>query len=154
MYVPTTFFLEKLLAQLIDHAVAGPFSGVLDGLFLGLAQFPSTTLTPADGLSALTQADYNGYARQAVVWNGPYTDALGQQAIQSSALYFTPTDALKPNQITMMFLADALTAGNLILSEVLPGGPIFLTGPANAFALSVIFQLPNAVNYGDVVVIQ
>lgn len=153
MYVPTTFFLEKLLAQLIDHAIAGPYSGVLDGLFLGLAQFPSTTLNPGDGLSKLTEATYTGYARQAVTWHGPYTDAAGQQAIQSAADYFTPTDAVTPNQITMMFLADASTSGNLILSEVLPGGPIFLNGPANAFSMSVIFQLPNGSNYGDVVVI-
>lgn len=153
MYVPTTFFLEKMLAQLIDHAIAGPFSGVLDGTFVGLAQVPSSTLNPSQGLSALTEANYNGYARQAVTWHGPYTDGMGQQAIQSAASYFTPTDDLVPNQITMMFLADALTAGNLLLSEVLPGGPIFLNGPSNAFGLSVVFQLPAGANFGDAVII-
>jgi hypothetical protein len=153
VYVPTNFFLEKLLAQLIDHAIAGPFSGVLDGTFVGLAQFPSTTLNPSDGLSALTQATYSGYARQPIVWHGPYTDGAGQQAIQSGNLYFQPTDALTPNQITMMFVADALTGGNLLFSEVLPGGPIFLTDATTAFGLSVVFQLPANANFGDAVII-
>lgn len=153
MYVPTTFFLNKLLAQLIDHAIAGPYSGVLDGLYLGLAQFPSSTLNPAQGLSALTEATYTGYARQAITWRGPYTRGVDTQTIQSDALYFTPTDAITPNQITMMFLADALTDGNLILSEVLPGGPIFLNGPENAFGISAVFEIPTDANYGDAVII-
>lgn len=153
MYVPTNFFLNKLLSQCIDHAVAGPFSGVLDGLFLGLGQFPTGTLTPDQGLSAITEASYTGYARQAVTWHGPYIDGRGNIAIQSAADFFVPTDSVVTNTITSMFLADALTAGNLILSEVLPGGNIILNGPTTAFGLSVIFQLPVGTDYGDVVVI-
>jgi hypothetical protein len=153
VYVPTNFFLEKLLAQMIDHAVAGPFSGVLDGLFLGLGQIPTGTLNPNQGISSITEATFDGYARLAVTWSGPYTDGMGQQAIQSHSIYFTPTGSTTPNTITSMFLADALTAGNLILSEVLPGGNIILNGPTTAFGMSVVFQLPNGSNYGDVVII-
>jgi hypothetical protein len=154
VYVPTTFFLEKLLAQLIDHAVSGPYSGVLDGLYLGLGQTPTGTLNPSQGVSAITEATYDGYARQAITWHGPYTDALGAQAVQSAALYFTPTDATIHNSITSMFLADAITAGNLILSEIMPGGPIGMSGPANAFSIAVVFQMASGNDYGDVVVIQ
>lgn len=153
MYVPTTFFLQKLMAQLIDHAVAGPFSGVLDGIFIGLGQSPTGTLTPSQPLSAITEANYNGYARLPVTWKGPYVDSAGSAKVQADGLYFNPSDSLKPNQITSMFAVDALTAGNLLFSEVLPNGPIWLNGPTNAFSLSVLFQLPNGTNYGDVVVI-
>jgi hypothetical protein len=153
VYVPSNFFLEKLLAQCIDHAVAGPFSGVLDGLYLGLGQIPTGTLSPSDGVSAITEATYDGYARLPITWKGPYTDGAGQQAIQSGAEYFTPTGSTTANTITTMFLADALTAGNLILSEVLPGGPYFLSGPTTALGMAVVFQLPQGSNYGDVVII-
>lgn len=151
MYVVSTYLLNLLLTEMI--AASGTVIGALHGAFLGLAQFPSTTLNPSQGLSALTEADYNGYARQALTWSGPYTDASGQKAVQSNALYFAPTDALKPNQITMMFVASAVTAGNLLYSEVLPGGPIFLNDATNAFGISSVFQLPNGANYGDSVII-
>lgn len=154
MYVPSLFFLEKALAALIDHAIAGPYSGPLDGVFVGLSQFPTPMLTPNQGLAQITEADYTGYARLPLTWLGPYQNPLGNYAIQADGAYFTPTDSVTPNQIVGMFVADALTAGNLLFSEPLPGGPIFLEGPANAFSLSVIFQLATGSNYGDVIVVQ
>lgn len=154
MYTPTTFFITKMLAQLIDHAIAGPFNGVLDGAFLGLGQFPTQSLNPKQDLSAITEATYAGYARQPVVWHGPYAKGNYDQAIQSAALFFTPTGSGVSNQITSLFLADAITAGNLLLSEPLPGGPIFLNNPDNTFSLSLVFQMLTGTNYGDAVVIQ
>lgn len=153
MYVASTFFLEKLLAQLVDHAVVGPFSGVLDGTFCGLGQTPTGTLTPSQGLSAIKEADYDGYNRLPIVWKGPYLDVAGNSKLQADGLFFTPTDAVKPNQITSVFIADAVTAGNLLISTILPNGPIWLNGPQNAFALSLLFQLLATGNYGDVIVI-
>jgi hypothetical protein len=140
--------------HLVDHAVAGPFSGVLDGVFIGLGQAPTGTIKPSDTLAAITEADFDGYARLALTWKGPYIDPAGAAKIQADGNYFACTDATKPNQITSMFVADALTAGNLLFSEVLPGGPIWMNALGNAFSLSVLFQLPVGVNYGDVVVIQ
>ena len=67
VYVPTNFFLNKLLAQTILHAQAGPYSGVLDGMFLGLGQIPTQTLSPSQGLTSITEANYTGYAGQPVV---------------------------------------------------------------------------------------
>lgn len=154
MFVPTTFFLQKLLAQLIDHAVAGPFSGVLDGTYVGLGQTPTGTLQPNQGMSAITEANYDGYARVPVTWKGPYVNPSGSSTIQSDGSYFVPTDSTVQNTITSMFVADALTAGNLLLSMVLPNGPIFMTGPQTAFSLSLLFQLQATNNFGTALVIQ
>lgn len=154
MYVMSYFLLAKMLAQLIDHAIAGPFSGVLDGCFVGLAKSPTGQLNPSQGLSAITEANYSGYARLPLTWHGPYQSPTGNESIQADGNYFVPTDALVSNQITGMFVADALTAGNLLLSQQLPGGPVFLSNPTTAFSLSLIFQLQSLSNFGSVLVIQ
>lgn len=151
MYVPTTAFIIKVLAALIDHAIAGPYSGPLDGLYLGLSKNPTPTLNPSQGLASITEANYDGYARQAVVWHGPHSLGTYDQAIISGSLNFVPTGSVVGNQIVGMFLADALTAGNLLLSELLPNGPVFLNTPDNLLALAVNFQLLTATNFGDVV---
>lgn len=153
MYVPTTFFLEKVLAALIDHAIAGPYSGPLDGIFLGLGQFPTPTLNPSQSLSAITEATYTGYARQAVVWHGPYASGVYDQSIQSTSLFFTPTDGVVPNQITSIFVADAITAGHLLLSQILPNGPVFLNGVDNLLSLALSFQMLANTNFGSAVII-
>jgi hypothetical protein len=151
VYVPSIFFLDKVLSQLLDHAIAGPFSGVLDGCFVGLGQFPTPTLGPNNVIADITEANYDGYARLPLTWRGPYLNPLGQPSIQADGNYFVPTVS---NQIVMMFIADALTAGNLLLSTPLPGGPVFLSNPTTAFALSQVFQLLTGNNYGTPIVIQ
>lgn len=148
MWVVTTVLLERILAALIDHAIAGPYSGPLDGLFLGLGQFPTPGLNPSQDLTAITEATYTGYARQAIVWHGPYAIGTYDQSIQSASLFFTPTGSTVGNQITSMFLADAVTAGNLLASQLLPGGPVFLNGTDNTLPLAVVFQLLTATNFG------
>ncbi len=154
MYVPTNFFLQKLLAQLIDHAVAGPYSGLLDGTYVGLGQQPTGTLTPNQGLSAITEANYDGYARLPLTWRGPYQTLSGSATLQADNVFFQATDTTVPNQITTMFVADALTAGNLLFSEVLPGGIIPMIAPTSAFGMAVLFQLALGTNYGDVIIIR
>ncbi len=153
MWVVTTVLIERILAALIDHAVVGPYSGPLDGLYLGLGQFPTATLNPSQALADITEATYTGYARQAVVWHGPFAVGTYDQSIQTASLFFTPTGTTIGNQITSMFLADALTAGNLLMSQVLPNGPVFLNGPDNTLPLAVIFQLLTATNFGRGVVV-
>jgi hypothetical protein len=154
VYVPTNFFLQKLLTQLIDHAVAGPYSGLLDGTYLGLGQQPTGTLNPTQGLSAITEATYDGYARLPLTWHGPYQPQIGQATLQADGSFFAPTGSVVTNQITSMFVADALAAGNLLFSEVLPGGVIPMIGVTSGFGLAVLFQLAFGNNYGDVVVIR
>lgn len=154
MYVPANFFLQKLLTQLIDHAIAGPYSGILDGTYVGLGQQPTGTLTPDQGLSAITEADYDGYARLPLTWNGPYQVLSGSGTLQADGSFFKPTGSVVQNQITSMFVADAITAGNLLFSELLPGGTIPMIGVTSGFGLAVIFQLAFGNNYGDVIVIR
>lgn len=154
MYVPTNFFLQKLLAQLVDHAVAGPFSGVLDGTYVGLGQQPTGTLSPSQGLSGITEANYDGYARLPLTWRGPYQTYPGSGSLQADNVFFQATGSVVGNQITSMFVADALTGGNLLFSEILPGGLIPMTGPTSAFGMAVLFQLAIGANYGDVVIIR
>lgn len=147
MLVPSYALLNKLLTQSIQHAVAGPFSGCLDGVFIGLSVAPTTGLTPSSVLAAIHEATFTGYARQAVVWHPPYIESGGAEAIVSSSTYWTPTDGVTPNTITGMFLADALTNGNLLASEQF-AVPQPLAGPSNAFSLSLVVQLLASIGYG------
>lgn len=154
MYVPSRFLLNKLMTQLIDHAVAGPFSGVLDGIFMGLYIAPTPGLTPQSTMNNITEATYTGYARQAVVWHAPYIDPANAESIQAASLIWQPTDGVTPNQITGIFVADANAAGNLLLSSRLPGTGIPLGDATMAFGAALLFQLSYTGDYGDVQIIQ
>ncbi len=152
MLVAQQALLTKILAQLIEHAVAGPYSGALDGVFIGLSKPPTGTLTSNSPFTAITEANYDGYARQPIVWRAPYVEIGGAISLQSAQTYWTPTDTLIQNTINGMFVADALTAGNLLASEIF-AVPQPLAGPQNAFSLALIFALGANNNYGGSVII-
>jgi hypothetical protein len=152
MLIPMNVLLTKLLNAAIDHAVAGPFSGPLDGVYIGLSIAPTTAQAPVSTLSNITEAGFTGYARQLVVWHPAYDEAGGAIAIQSSSTYWTPSDAVLPETITGMFLADAIVAGNLLAAEMF-AVPQPLAGPSNAFSLAVLFAQPPNSNYGGATII-
>jgi hypothetical protein len=139
--------LEKILNQSADHAVAGPFSGCLDGVYVGLSVAPTTAQNPNGVLANIHEATYTGYARQLLVWHPAYIEPAGSVAIQSASLYWTPTDAVVPNIITGLFLADAITVGNLLGAEQFDVGQN-LGGPSNAFSSTVLVQLLTTLGYG------
>lgn len=152
MFVVQNTLAAKLLQAAIDHAIAGPFSGALDGVFVGLSIAPTGTLAPNSPFTAIHEAGYTGYARQPVVWRPPYIETGGANAVQSAQTYWTPTDSVLPQTITGMFVADAITAGNLLLSEMF-AVPQPLGGPQNAFSLALIFALAANSNYGGSTII-
>ncbi len=152
MLIATNVLLQKLLQDAIDHALAGPYSGGLDGVFVGLSIAPTTGQSPDSTMADITEANYDGYARQAVVWHPPYVEQGGANAVQSASLYWTPTDSTKPNTIVGMFLADANVAGNLLASEFFTA-PQALAGPQSAFSLSLIFALAANTGFGGSTII-
>lgn len=152
MFIPSQYFLNKLLAQLADHAVAGPFSGILDGVYLGL-NIGTTMLRPPNTMADITEAGYTGYVRQLIVWHPPYVEGVAVATMQSAGLYFQPSDGVTPQTVTGIFLADASTAGNLLLSEPLAGGSINMFSAQNAFSVALRFQLDPADDYGGGTVI-
>jgi hypothetical protein len=98
----------------------------------------------------IVEAGYTGYARQAVVWGAPYQATDGLQAMNAGSLSFTPTDALKPQTVVGLILADAVTAGNL-LGMLLFDTPVPLNGPNQILDVLLTFGLDALGNYGTAV---
>ena len=74
--------------------------------------------TPALLQAGITEAAYDGYARQAVVWYPTGIDALGPQDLTAHNMHFAPTDAVAPETVTGVFLSTSATTGmgTLLLS--------------------------------------
>ncbi len=146
-WIATYFFFESVLNDLIEQ---NPSSGVapsLKGVYQGLYTAPTGTPTPASTMASITEANYDGYARQAVVWFEPFLDVLGPFNLQGANMQFRPTDAVVPNTITGAFLATAITGGNLLLAAAFVQ-PVALSGPLTALTISPVFQLAFTSNYG------
>lgn len=108
-----------MLQALIDHALAGPFSGPLDGLLLGLATDPAPTVDQDKVLADYTEATFSGYARSAgLTWGTIGFDPAGACYVEIAA--------------GVSFQMTALTVGAqtaTVLLGITPGG-----SPALAFA--------------------
>lgn len=148
MWTLTYPLLAAIMAAITEHASSGPFNGPLEAVYLGLYIAPTTTIHPNSLLSAITEATYDGYARQEIVWFPTYQDNAGPQALEGQSLYFSPTDATVGNVITGLFLATAETGGVLLAAQALGGIGYPLNGPTSALVVVPAFQLDPTANYG------
>lgn len=132
-----------------DHAVAGPFSGALDGAKLMLftnAITPSNTNVVAD----LTVPLYTGYAAQAVTW-GPVVDlGGGTYGITSNLATFQPTGGTPNDVIQGWGLTDSTGATLLAAGTFAAPIPIASVFDACVFAVAIGFggSLPGDVIQG------
>jgi hypothetical protein len=101
-------------------------------------------------MSALTEANYDGYSRQEVVWYKPYQGTGGPAILQGASLLFAPTDALSSNTIQGIFLSDSAVsgAGDLWAGQVLPAPGIVLQSPLTVLKVLVEIWLTQQQVYG------
>lgn len=151
MWQVTFLFLFRALVDLIE-SVPGSYKGVLNTAWMGLYQPPTAPIGPSATLAAITEANYDGYARQLVAWFTPIQSSAGPEIVYGQNLVFQPTDSLVPNTITGVFLADAIYGGALLMAAALPFPSIVLAGPQNATVIKPTFQLPTLQIYGGPVV--
>lgn len=147
MWTVTAAFLAQVLADIIGSGMS-PSGGVLGAAWLGLYIAPTTPITPRSTLANITEATYDGYARQEVVWYAPYTDLSGPQTLTGHTLEYAPSDATVPNVITGLFLASAVTGGTLWMAaaQASPGYPLQM--PGQAMIVVPQFQLGYGQVYG------
>jgi hypothetical protein len=147
MWTVCALFLNQVLADIIGAGMS-PSGGVLHTAWLGLYIAPTTPITPQSTMLQITEATYDGYARQEIVWYPPYTDMLGPQTLTGQSLLFTPTDSTVPNMITGLFISSALTAGTLWMAQALasPGYPLQMVG--ESLVIVPQFQLGYLQVYG------
>lgn len=148
MWVATFAFLSAVMDALAVASVSAFYEAVLGKCYLGLYQAPTPAPTPSLLLSGITEANYDGYARQPLVWFPTFLDVAGPQNMTAQNLHFSPSDAVVPNTITGAFIATTLTGGLLYLAAALPN-PVALPGPAYALNSATVFQLAYTNNYGN-----
>lgn len=141
--------LQLACAGLNEHVASGSYSGPLYGAYLGLGVAPTPPFTELSVIGNVTEPLYTGYARQAIVWGTTYETAGQLQVLPAGSLTFQPSDAVHPSTITAVFIADALTAGNLLAGLLLPTPGVPLADATAALTLLVRFGMDYNGNWGD-----
>jgi hypothetical protein len=149
MWTVTTLFLLRVLNDLVLKQSGGSYQGALSGIWCGLYKPPTSPITQYSTMAGITEANYDGYSRQAVVWFPPWQSTGGPEILAAQDLWYSPTDALVSNQITGVFLADAFYGGNLLAAAVVPNPGVQLSGPATAMKVQPQYQLPFTQIYGS-----
>lgn len=98
------------------------------------------TPTTTDTLANYTEATYDGYAAQVMVWASATIPTPGSGALTTwIPLLWTPTGSITPNDIYGYYVTDA--AGTLMWAERAPSPPVALN--------SMLTTLPITPRYGD-----
>ena len=134
----TTYLENKLLAYIFKHD-SGSFSSPGDSIYVGLATAVSDaeagTLTEVN----TTTQDAN-YARQQVTAaNWTLTaDSADQQTVNNTAnIEYSASSGVATYTVTHVFIADALTSGNILFvgqldaSKAIASGDIFRINATN-----------------------
>jgi hypothetical protein len=148
MWQVTYVALLSWLKWLEIAPASAPYDGPLAFVWVGLYQAPTSPILPTSTLASITEATYDGYARQEVVWNPEFISQAGLVTKKGQNMYFSPSDATVPNLITGVFLASALSGGSLIAAAVAPV-PIALNDPTNALFIVPVLSLPSSPVYGS-----
>jgi hypothetical protein len=149
VWVPTQHFLQGLAAAAIANVASGGYTGPLKTAYLGLCIAPTPAFNQLSLITTITEANYDGYARQEIMWGTTYQSSSQLQVIPGGSLVFQPSDSTVPNTITGAFIADALTAGNLLMGLLLPPPGVPLDSAEAALELLVRFGLDFNGNWGD-----
>lgn len=148
MWQVTYAFLFQALTDLVEAIGSGGYAGVLDTAWMGLYIAPTGAIGPQTAMSAITEANYDGYARQRPVWFPPIQSSQGPEVVYGQNLFFSPTDALVVQNILGIFLASAAYGGTLYAGQQVPAPGIQLVGPATGIVVKPVFELPTTLVYG------
>jgi len=147
-WVPTFAFLAAVMDALTASAISAFYEAVLGNVWVGLYQAPTPAPTPGLLLSGITEANYDGYGRQALTWFPTFLDPAGPQNVVGMNMRFAPTDALVPNTITGVFVATQRVGGLLYLASPL-ATPVALPGPPYSLIVAPLFQMAFNAVYGN-----
>lgn len=148
MWVCTYYFLAAIMDALSLKTGSALYEALLSNVWFGLYQNPTPAPTPGLVMAGITEANYDGYGRQAAVWFPTFLDVAGPQDLSAQNMHFAPIDALVPNTITGCFMANAATGGILFMAAAL-ATPVALPSPAYALNMAPVFQLAFTNNYGN-----
>ena len=148
----TTAMVIKMMQWLTACPASAPYFGPLCDVWIGLYQPPTAPITANSVLAAITEADYDGYARQEVVWFPTFTQTSGPQIIIGVDQFYAPTDSLSANTITGVFLSTAVSGGVLLGAATLASPGVTLSTPETALVVEPEFSLPYTQTYGGPVV--
>ncbi len=126
---------------------SAPYDGPLAFVWVGLYTSPTPPLQPTSTMANITEANYDGYSRQEIVWLPEIVEVDGSVTKKGQNMLFAPTDALISNTIQGAFLASAASGGVLIGAAAAPT-PIPLIGPAPGLFIVPVLKLTSAPNYG------
>ena len=130
-----TNYLERRILHYIFKNNSLSFSSPGDSLYVGLA-----TAVSAAETGSLTEANFTNYVRKQVVaanWTTIGADSTDTQTAKNAANIEYPASGGTNNTITHVFIADALTGGNILfvgeldVSKVIADGDIFRINAGN-----------------------
>jgi len=148
-----TYLLMLRLALNAIRAGGSAVPGALNGIWLGLYQSPTVPITPVTTLAGITEANYDGYSRQQVVWFPPFLSSSGPVLLAAQDAYFTPSDGLSSNLITGVFMADSFYGGGLLAAAALASPGRVLSQVTDALKVQPQFALPAISVYGGPAVV-
>jgi hypothetical protein len=130
-----TNYLERRILDFIFKNNALSFASPGDSLYVGLA-----TAVSAAETGSLTEATFTNYARKQVTaanWTTIGDDSTDTQTAKNAANIEFAASGGTNNTITHVFVADALTSGNILfvgaldVSKVIADGDIFRINTGN-----------------------
>ena len=130
-----TNYLERRILDFIFKNNALSFASPGDSLYVGLA-----TAVSAAETGSLTEANFTNYVRKQVTaanWTTIGDDSTDTQTAKNAANIEYPASGGTNNTITHVFIADALTSGNILfvgeldVSKVIADGDIFRINAEN-----------------------
>jgi hypothetical protein len=130
-----TNYLERRILDFIFKNNALSFASPGNSLYVGLA-----TAVSAAETGSLTEATFTNYARQQVTaanWTTIADDSTDTQTAKNAANIEYPASGGTNNTISHVFVADALTSGNILfigaldVSKLIADGDIFRINTGN-----------------------
>jgi len=130
-----TNYLERRILDFIFKNNALSFSSPGDSLYVGLA-----TAVSAAETGSLTEATFTNYARKQVTaanWTTIGADSTDTQTAKNAANIEFAASGGTSNTITHVFVADALTSGNILfvgaldVNKLIADGDIFRINTGN-----------------------
>ena len=130
-----TNYLERRILDFIFKNNALSFASPGDSLYVGLA-----TAVSAAETGSLTEANFTNYVRKQVTaanWTTIGADSTDTQTAKNAANIEFPASGGTNNTISHVFVADALTGGNILfvgaldVSKLIADGDIFRINTGN-----------------------
>jgi hypothetical protein len=143
--------LAHVLSDVLQYASQTIVPGTLNGVYLGLfTTWPGFSLTLQ--MSDLAEPTYGGYARLALTWGDQGTDKTQRPEVLGLLSQFRPTDSSASSTAIGVFVASALTAGELRAVGLLNPSVVLAT-PQDVLGVLPRFAVPGLLNpdWGEVV---